>query len=158
LPVTNYVDVAAGDQVRVTLSLPAAGDRASSPAAGADQGAAESPPARVPNRRALRTVGWISTGVLAVGAATFGVLALGEAHDLSNARSGLTTSGALSRDANLTATYSVLADTLGAAAILAGGLSLYWTLSSPNPEGSADRRARPHIGLGLGSAHFETTF
>jgi hypothetical protein len=163
LPVTEYVDVAAGDEPRVTLSLPPAGDLAAGLATKREErstSASASAPAPAPDRPGLRTTGWIVTGVLAAGAVTFGVLALNEARTLHDARSALTTSSTLSHDANLTTTYAALADGLAAGAVVLGALSLYWTLSSPGGAPSSGGAPGPstRVAFGFGTAHFETTF
>jgi PEGA domain len=157
-PVTTYVDVAAGDDFAVTLSLLAPGevtqakpDAEQRPFASSVESAPSAP-------RTLRTVGWIATGTLAGAAATFGVLALGESRDLQSARNRFPGStGTLNHIANLTITYSIVADSLAAVVIAVGGLSLYWTLSSPSSvRGGDDRKAR--LTLGPNSAHFQVTF
>jgi hypothetical protein len=158
LPVTRYVDMAAGDDVAVTLSLLV------------PVGAVPAPPARheplvetvaTPRRRASSTLlraGWTMTGILAAGAATFGLLALTEANALRQARGELTTSGTLAHDASLTNTFAILADSFTAAAILAGAISLYWTLPSPsNDHGSGVVRGAD-FSLGPATARFAMTF
>jgi tetratricopeptide (TPR) repeat protein len=158
LPVTRYVDVAADDNVTVSLQLPAQSEAApaSQPLiATSDSGrASRSGPA-------LRTAGWITTGTLAAGAVSFGLLALKEAGDLRTARNTFpASSGALQHDAALTSTYSAVADSLTAAALVIGGLTLFSTLSSQSPSsgqrGSTGGTTR--IVLGPGSARFEGTF
>jgi len=63
----------------------------------------------------LRIAGFVATGVLAAGAVTFGVLAVDEARVLRNARNTFPAVGAtINHDANLTMTYSILADSLAA--------------------------------------------
>jgi tetratricopeptide (TPR) repeat protein len=156
-PLTRYQEVAAGDDVTVTLSLSPTVDT------GTPRASAEAPPPpsalATPARSAssLRPVAWIAAGALGAGAAAFGVLAINEANDLKKARRGLTTAAVLSHEANLTTTYSVIADSLAAAAIVLGGVSLYWSLSSPS---GSERGGAPVAGITLtpASAHFDIAF
>jgi tetratricopeptide (TPR) repeat protein len=155
-PVTRYVDVAAEDEVSVRLELAAPDAAASASALNTPASADGASAGR--NGSAGHVLGWLATGALAAGAVTFGLLANKESHDLEAARHDAfpTTKSTLDHDANRVTTYAVIADSLGAAALIVGGLNLYWTLAS-----SADTRAQSggtRVGLGLGSAHFEATF
>lgn len=158
-PVTRYVDVAAGDDVTVTLPLSTPVEVAPvPPSPNRPGGAGAAVSRRTHTSPTLRTVGWITTGALAAGAATLGIRAISEANDLHEARSGLTTGATLAHDASLTTTLAVLADSLAGAAIIAGGISLYWTLSSqPNAQGSGTD-ASTRVIFGPTSARFEMTF
>jgi tetratricopeptide (TPR) repeat protein len=156
--VTRYVEVAAEDVVSVALSLPplatAAAPATEPPISSArTAGTAENHPGR---GSSLRTVGWVATGALVAGAATFGFLALREARDLKTARETFpTTASTLDHDAKLTTTYAVLADALTAGALVVGGLTLYSTFSSsshPQATGSIQ------MTVGLGSARLEAAF
>jgi hypothetical protein len=153
------VDVAADDNLTVAMPL--------SPPVDASGVASPKPasPAREPEGASgggstWRLVGWIGTGVLGAGAITFAVLADRESSTLDKLRSTYpTTSAALGHEASQTTTYALLADSLAAAAILVGGVTLFSTLSS----GSADPRARGsaggvQVGVGPGSARFALTF
>jgi hypothetical protein len=102
-------------------------------------------------------VGWIATGVLAAGSATFGILAIKQSSDLKSQRQTYpTASSTLTHNANLVTTYSILADALGAGALIVGGITLYSTLSSSSspPPGAA----RAQVSLGFSSVHFEANF
>jgi hypothetical protein len=83
-----------------------------------------------------------------------------ESSNLEAARASYpTTSSTLSGDANLTTTYSIVADSLTAAAILIGGITLYSTLTSSSPSNSKRGSAgTTQVSLGPGSARFEMTF
>jgi tetratricopeptide (TPR) repeat protein len=157
-PVTWYVDVAADDEVSVTMQLPllpgAASAGATSARSPSDRSATQT------HDPTLRIAGFVATGVLAAGAVTFGVLAVDEARVLRNARNTFPAVGAtINHDANLTMTYSVLADSLAAAAIIVGGITLYGTLSSTSTNGaSRGSGAARRVTLGPGSARFEMTF
>jgi PEGA domain len=157
--VTRYLEVAAGDDLEVTLPIAAPVE---APVSAPPPGHAE--PAGAPSHpwdaSRLKVVGWVATGTLAAGAAVFGVLALNEARELKDARNTFPgSSTTLNHDANLTTTYSVLADSLTAAAIVVGGLSLYWTLSSSSSAShSRGSLPPPRVIFGLGSARLDMSF
>jgi hypothetical protein len=156
-PVTRFVDVAADDDASVTLELVAA-----APATVLSTGALGGPEPtadRAPSHSAttLKTVGWISTGLLATGAAVAGVFALKESAALNDTRNTFPASaGALQDESDRTRTYSILADSLTAAAVAVGGVTLFWTLKSHGgahgSEGAAQLRLTPT------SVGFEGTF
>jgi tetratricopeptide (TPR) repeat protein len=168
-PVARYVEVAAEDRVSVTLELPVAAiARATMPLATrgpadimapsittdmlahqpADDLAASSR-----NAAAWRTAGWIATGTLAVGAVACGLMARKESNDLKTERARFPpNAGKLDHLSKLTTTFSVLADSLGAAALVVGGLTLYSTVAS-HKEASSSR-----IVLGPASMRLEVTF
>jgi hypothetical protein len=155
---TRYVDVAADDNMSVTLDLGAAGAGASNPTSAqssALRATDGSPPGN--GGETLRIVGWVATGVLAAGAGVSGGLALKESSDLRASRSTYPVSSAtLKRDSNLTWTYSVLADSLAIAAALVGGVTLVSTVSTLTHKRSSVREAR--VWLGPSSANFEMKF
>jgi tetratricopeptide (TPR) repeat protein len=161
-PVTRYVEVAADDNASVTIQL-AATEGASaallqqlSSASKADTASSSGS-----SGTTWRTVGWTMTGLTAVGAITCGILAVKEANDLSAARSSFpTTASVLNRDSNLTLTYSILADSLTAAAVVIGGITLYSTVASSSSSSSSKRGSNgsSRVSLGPGSARFEMTF
>jgi tetratricopeptide (TPR) repeat protein len=161
LPVTRYVDVATDDNLSVSLQLPAQeGSSSSAPSTTSPSTGTNEIPTYSRTGATLRTAGWISTGVLAAGAATFGILALKDASDLKTARDTFPTSqDTLSHYASLTTRYSVAADSLGAAALVLGGITLVSTLasksSSPALQGST---GGTRVMLGPASARLEVTF
>jgi hypothetical protein len=151
--VTRYVDVAANENVPVTLQIPGPmpyPERPIQASAGAHAQSDSTP----------GLVGWITTAAFTAGAATFGVLALREASDLKTARDVFpATSATLRHHANLITTYSLIADSLSVAAIVVGAFSLYWTFSSPSSEGDIrTRTAATRVLLSPTSARFEMTF
>jgi len=132
--VTAYVDVAAEDSLSVALDLPTApsaikqaatvsaftADKISAPGRDSHDGRQSG--------SSWRTVGWIATGTLAAGALELGLVARKESNDLKAARTQFPTSPAvLDHKANLTTTFSVLADSVALAAIVVGGITLYST-------------------------------
>lgn len=151
-PLTRFVDVAADDNVSVTLELPAVAPDARPPA---DRRALGEPRGASRTGATLRTIGWIATGTLAAGAAGAGALALRESVDLKNERNVFPASpDTLKYDSARTLTYSILADSLAAGAVVLGGITLLSTLtaSSSRTEGSARLRLSPT------SIDFKVTF
>jgi PEGA domain/Tetratricopeptide repeat len=123
-PETRYVDVAAGDLVKLEIDLAAP---ASEPGAQPLPPAAE---ARPRDRTDLAIGGWIATGALAVGAITVGAIAWNTSNQLSDLRNTFPADPSeLNSKSSHVTTLSAIADGLGAAAIIAGGISLYWTVT-----------------------------
>jgi len=124
---TRYVDVAAGDTVNVTLSgtTTTSGKAAVAEATEAEPG------------NTLLTVGWISTAVLGAGAIVFGGLAYTASRNLSDARNEAPTgpekaaerTQLLKDKSNKVSTYALIADVLGVATVVTGGLTLRMQLS-----------------------------
>jgi tetratricopeptide (TPR) repeat protein len=134
--VVRYVDVAADDNASLTVELPLAGAEHATPFDAAPS--RPRAPARGPD--ALRTVGWVSTAMLAAGATAMGALALKSSNDLASARSTFPVAQAtLQADADHTRTYSIVADSLTVGAIVVGAATLVATLlsSSPSPADKA---------------------
>jgi hypothetical protein len=83
-------------------------------------------------------IGWSATGGLAVGAIVTGVLGNRAADDLKAARDQKdVSSSSLRSDSNKAKMLLITSDALAAAAVVAGGVSLYLTLRSPSREQSA---------------------
>ncbi len=143
-PVVRYVDVAADDNASVTLDLPPL----SLEAAPAQEAAAPrtAAPARSHGAETLRVVGWVTTAMLAAGAAGAGALAFKASSDLQNARDTYPVLQAtLQADADHTRTYSILADSLAVGAVVVGAVSLLATLLAPSskPETGARLQGSP---------------
>jgi hypothetical protein len=159
--VTRYVDVAADDNVTVTLTMPEPPDATPPPPIRVEGlHHAPDPPAPAFSDSTLRILGWTTTGALAAGAVSFGILAARESSDLQSARAAYPTSSqVLSHDASVTTTYSLVADSLGAAALVVGGVTLVSSLlsSSPSPPKRGDGGA-PRVVLGPGAVGLDTTF
>jgi tetratricopeptide (TPR) repeat protein len=160
-PLTRYVDVAGGDTVVVNAALPPAAFAALEPPIGRTAQANEplSPlrnePTAPQGASVLQPIGWTATGVLAVGAVSFGLLALKSSSELVRTRATYpTTSATLDHEANITKTYSMLADALTAAAIVVGGVTLTSMLSSSSPS----HRDSAVIRIGPTSARLYATF
>lgn len=119
---TRFVDVAAGDTVKLALSLP---DVDGGPAAAAD---------KPRDRSKLILGGWIATGVLGAGAITTGTLAILASRDLSDAKKQVgNTHAQLDSKASKARTLSLVADVLGAATLITGGLTLSLKLTDKKP-------------------------
>jgi hypothetical protein len=155
LPASRYVEVAADDNVSVNLELPATSAGAAPLKAVTEPSVAPTEKSEAPRPGAtLLIVGWVATGVLAAGAITTGALALKESHDLQTERNTFPASSAvLNHDSKLTLTYSILADSLGAAAVIVGGITLYGTIAS-----ASSRRTAASFSIGPGSARFALSF
>ena len=155
--VVRYVDVAAEDNVSVNLQLGSSvAAEAVSAAAAPQAGGDIARPTRGGSGSSLRLVGWIATGALTAGAVTFGILAIRETNDLKSERQTFpTTAATLNHTANVATTYSILADALGAGALVVGGITLYSTLTSSS-SGAAGRAAR--LRLGFRSVQFDANF
>lgn len=168
----RMVDLASNDTIRLTFELverggaqpapPPEGPMVASPTPDRrDPGAsveATSPPARggstpdAAGRASVPWVGWAATGAFAAGAAVFGALALGASSDLQDLRAERGTSAdELSSAAGKTTAFAVVTDVLAGAALVAGGISLYVTLSRPSPSenATAARPGRPTIRVGV---------
>jgi hypothetical protein len=170
-PVTQYIDVAAEDDVSLLLQLPVPGAVAVS-SKSTESVAPRAPGATLVNapsseaspRSSLRVAGWITTGVLAVGAGVFGVLALRESSDLKKARESVNDTGVNSMQyeadkvneldhlSSRTRTYSILADSLGVAAVVVGVVTLV------SGFGSSQESSAPHVSIGYRSLNLQVTF
>ena len=148
-PIVRTVDVAAEDDVLVTMEIsasPAAKTESASPGTDLVGRSAGSPE----KASALRIAGWVTTGVLASVAVTFGLLARSESNDLEKARREWypTTTDAIGHLANRTRTLSIVADSFTAAALVVGGITLYSTLSAP----------AARVTVGFGSLRLDARF
>jgi tetratricopeptide (TPR) repeat protein len=152
LPVTRSVDVAAEDNLSVNFDLPPVGPaRADAPAL-----TLPPPPPAPVNRAAWRKAGWIAAGMLGAGAAGVGLWARDESRTLQNARNSYPGNArTVQRLSDKTLTLSVIADSLGAAAILVGGLTLYASVGSKE---GATSGSSAKVSAGIGSMAFEMTF
>ena len=142
--VTRYVDVATDDNLAVTLQLPDAGGGAATPDGRHDsEDTAAAHAANGDGGHTMATIGWITTGALAIGAIATGVVAAHESSVLQADRNVYPqTAATLERDSQLTTTYSIIADSLAAGAVLVGGITLVSTLAG----GSASTPKRGSTG------------
>lgn len=154
-PATKIVDVAGGDHL--ALSLPVNLQAPAAPAAPAPPAAAPPPapppaantnapaaapppppPPAEPSSPSYVWIGWTVTGVLAAGGIGTGIAALAAKHDSDEKLATVPGNAADIHDAHQsTVLFSALADGLGAAAVVAGAVSLYFTLKSPKADAHA---------------------
>ena len=121
-PVTKWIEIAAGETVRMPITLEAQD---------ANRGAEHPSPAHDDSSRTtLLTAGWVTTAILATGTVFTGVIAISSASKLKTAREAFPAdpNDVQSRASTVTA-LSVTADVLGLATIVAGSLSVYWTVT-----------------------------
>ncbi|HEY4182965.1 MAG TPA: PEGA domain-containing protein [Kofleriaceae bacterium] len=133
------IDVAAGDTVRQDITLPSL--------------EAKPVPLVAPEKSSpfpVAKVGWISTGVLAAGGITFGVLAWSAKNKLDDLKNDYPVSKTkLSDQSDKVGLYSHIGDGLGIAAIAIGGATLIYMLTSDSGESSAQQHASStHVGVG----------
>jgi hypothetical protein len=122
------VDVAAGDTVPLVLQL-------SEPAVGTNLAVGTSSQAGSGHSTVV-VVGGITTGVLAAGTIVAGYLAVKASNELSDLRKTYPTShDALSAKASTVSSRALIADILGIATAVSGGITLTYALSrSPSHE------------------------
>jgi hypothetical protein len=123
---TRYVDVAAGELVKVSIEFVTAADTdISTHVAGPSVATGDGR-----DHRSLIVGGWVATGILAAGAGTMGLVAWNASSTLQTARSTFPeTASDLKDKASRVTTFSAIADALTAAAIVTGGVALYFTLT-----------------------------
>jgi tetratricopeptide (TPR) repeat protein len=89
-------------------------------------------------------IGWTTTGALVAGAAVTGILALTNAGQLKDARAAFPANqDDINEKSRATTRCAIATDVLGAAAVVMGTLSLYWTIA-----GSRGRVVNAAIGAG----------
>ncbi len=144
-PEIRFVDVAAGDTVPLSLSFGEPSDTALVPSPPRTTGAHS-------DGSGLITAGWITTGVLGTGTAITGVLAILASRDLKNARGtfGVSHADLASKSSRVT-TLSAVADVLGVATAVTGGvtLTLWWRRSNSR---------EVHVALAPNGIQFAGTF
>lgn len=151
--VEHPIDVASEDDVLVTMEVPRSPAVPANSALVGDATVVDSsthPPA---SSSTLRLAGWVATGILAGGAVTFGLLARSESNDLQQVRDQFpTTTNTLDHFANRTKTFSIIADSLAAAALVVGGITLYSTVNANSQASSAQ------VTVGFGTLRLDGRF
>ena len=156
-PVTRYVDVAADDDISVTLQASAALAPAPAMLAAPSQAPRASAPEETRSGVSLAAIGWITTGVLAAGAVSTGIVAWKDSVDLRNARDSFPVSAAtLQQDSDRTRTFSIVADSLSAAAVVVGSITLASTIFSHRRPHTTETAWR--LQLAPASVRFALTF
>jgi tetratricopeptide (TPR) repeat protein len=137
---TRFVDVAAGDTVRQEIVFPAPETK---PLPSAP------PPRERGSGSNLATYAWVTTGVFAAGTAVFGVLAWRASNDLDDLRETYPVAKSKLDDQSSTVKrYSYLADGLGIATAITGGVALAITvLRSDDKERAKPERSSTTIGV-----------
>jgi len=165
-PVEQFADVAAGDQVKVTIALPSIAAAAPAPkeapsASGEPTPAGAPPPAPAPppgRSDSLAWIPWTATGVLAAGTAVTGVLTLTSKSSLSTDLATFPGNpSAIDADRSHAKTFSVASDVLLAATAVSLGAALYVTFRSHDSAaatGAVDVKVR----LGLDGLRLEGAF
>jgi hypothetical protein len=159
-PVEKFVDIAAGDMVKVTLEVaeppppPPVVTMVPAPSpppvvvrpAGTEPDADQ---AKAGGSRGYLWIPWTATAVFAVGTAVTGALALG-AQSSFNSRLGTFpgNAGAITDDRNRANGFALASDVLLAATAVSLGVSLYLTLAPSHPSSSAQLAPRQRLVLG----------
>ncbi len=129
--VVRTVDVAAEDDVPLTIEMPEPTLSARPEVTPPQANLLDHPRASEKSSARWRVAGWITTGLLAGGAITFGVLARNESQDLKAARRVFPTNqGTLNDLATRTKNLSIVADSLTAGAVAIGAITLVSTLTA----------------------------
>ncbi|MEO8552225.1 MAG: tetratricopeptide repeat protein [Kofleriaceae bacterium] len=119
-PEVRYVDIAAGETAKLAIDFPAL------PGSTQPNDQPGQPRSHERPTKAL----WIVSGALAAGAITVGVLGYVASRDLQDARDTFPASASdLDAKASRVTTFGVIADIAGAAAVVTGGIALYFTLT-----------------------------
>ena len=157
--------LAGGDRRELTLTLQATPAAAPVPAPAAlpreQRQVVSTPPASKASssRGTWLGVGWATTGALAAGAIVSGALGASAAGDLRDLRSTPgTTRSALEQAQSRASTRLVVADVLGGAALLAGGITLYMQLSGSAHERAPSQAAASQWRLLLGPSNVALSF
>ena len=145
-PVSRVVDVAG--QQKLTVAL--ANDRAVEPAPAASTSVVRAPAVseeRRPGSKMPMYVAWSATGALAVTTGVLAVMAYSASSDLEDLRDKYpVTPEELADQADKQRTASLLADGFAAATVVAGGISLYLTLTRDKGE---ERSEKSRLGFAV---------
>lgn len=133
---TKLVDVAGGDDLTVALEFVDAPVVVAPVARDVPVARAEEPPSRTPV-----VIGLVATGVLAAGTATTGILGLSAKSDFDKELDRLPGSeDAIAKARSRTDTFATVTDVLGAATLVAAGVTVYLALTRHAPP-------KPSVGL-----------
>jgi len=109
-----------------------------------------SPPPAPPRKNELLYVGWGATGLLVAGWAVTGYIGIKAASDLHNQLNQPTTPSQLESLRVKARGWLLASDIVGAAAIVTGGTTLYFSLKRPSREQAPNHAAVTSLKLGLG--------
>jgi tetratricopeptide (TPR) repeat protein len=151
-PVVRTVDIATDDDVSLVLELPIVPNARTTSSSFAN-GTIDRVDTSPTDYGAWRKAGWIATGLLGGGAIVVGLLARNESDDLKVARARYpAVVSTVNHLANTTKTLSIVADSLTAATLLVGGITLYSTLGAHKESGATS------VAVGLGSVQMNVRF
>jgi len=117
-------------------------------------------PVAPPRKNEMLYVGWGATGLLTVGWAVTGYIGIKAADDLHNALRYTATESELQSLKSKARGWLLAADIIGAAAIVTGGTTLYFTLKRPSREQPPTKPQVSDLRLGFsgGAAQFTAAF
>lgn len=161
VPVQRIVSVAGNDSMTLTLDL-LESNAGESPGTGGRQIVVMSGRGdRTPSSSSV-WLGWTATGLLAGGAVASGVLALNAKSDLDDRLSAPTTPEERDAAEGKVRNMALLTDILAGAAIVAGGISVYFTIKSsraePKRPAASVAAKNMRLGVGLGRVNLEGRF
>jgi hypothetical protein len=159
-PITKVVEIASAELQKVPVDLVETKSTTAAPPPAVDPGKGTTPPPPVPvdtppttplqdqppppPARSVPVVGWVVTGGLAAGAVVTGILALGASGDLKTQRtSGTATREDLDSAKSKTQTFALVTDILTGCAVVAGGITLYFTIAGGSSASDAKPAAAP---------------
>jgi hypothetical protein len=102
--------------------------------------------------------GWVVTGAFAAGAIGVGVAALSAQSDLEDERSGATTPDDLDAAQSKALALSVTADVLAGAAVIAGAVTLYFTIAAMSSGDDEGDEASWRLRVGPGAVGIDGSF
>ena len=159
--ITKVVEIASAELQKVPVDLVETKSTTAVPPVVVDPGKGATPPAPLPlitppvippddqqppppPARSVPVVGWVVTGGLAAGAVVTGILALGASGDLKTQRtSGTATRDGLDSAKSKTQTFALVTDILTGCAVVAGGITLYFTIAGGSSASDAKPAAAP---------------
>jgi tetratricopeptide (TPR) repeat protein len=151
--IEHPVDVAGEDDVLLTMEVPRSHALPAGSALAGDGMVVDTSTHPSVSPSTLRLAGWVTTGILAGGALAFGLLARSESNDLQQVRHQFpTTADALDHLASRTRAFSIIADSLAAAALVVGGITLYSTVTANTQASSAQ------VTVGFGTLRLDGRF
>ncbi len=170
VPVSKIINVAGSDTMKIALDLvessggggPAPTPTTPSSSPPASSGAPTTtgaPTSPAPEKPPVPWLAWTITGALGVGAAVTGILALGASNDLKDKRSQPDANRKdLDDGSNRTKTLALVSDLLLVGTVVAGGVSIYLTVSEPSRESSARFKGPVRLGVGPGAMTLTGSF
>jgi tetratricopeptide (TPR) repeat protein len=172
-PASREVEVAAQDDLTVLLQLAPLPVARAPPPPAPPVTLVDVAPSRTRGGSSLRSAGWITAGVLGAGALAMGLLAIHEGATLKSARDAYQNDmsaqyasdkrSRLDQLSSRTRTYSLLGDSLGAAAVVVGVITLMSSGKRGSERAAAAPATResspaPELRVGVGSMAFRVAF